>query len=182
MRLVSKKRSLSFLEKVFPGASKGFTLTEVMVAIIIIGLVTALTIPAFSRFNSRQVLVQEAKDLETNLRLVQSQSVSSLEGLLWGVRLVSGAAAYEVFGTRSAYNFRVSSKSKSLSSGVTISSVAPNDGAAANAVFGRLSGEASFVDDNGGSLGGGTAMTITLSYQGQTAEVVITPEGRIYEN
>ena len=106
-----------------PRLRRGFTLVEIMVAIVIIGLVTAVTIPAFSRFNSRQVLVQEIKTLETSLRAVQGQSVSSLKGLLWGVRFRNGSISYWIFGTRDSYSTRVESKQVNLSSGVVTASV-----------------------------------------------------------
>lgn len=54
----------------------GFTIIELLITISIIGLVLTIGLVYYQDFNRRQVVVQAAKDLKSNLRLAQSKALS----------------------------------------------------------------------------------------------------------
>lgn len=53
----------------------GFTLIELLVVISILGLMSLISIPSFSRFASQLTLNASAKTLASDLRQVQSQAI-----------------------------------------------------------------------------------------------------------
>jgi prepilin-type N-terminal cleavage/methylation domain-containing protein len=55
---------------------KGVTFIELMIAVVIIGIVAAMTIGQFDRFIQRQRLKAEGRDLISNLRLARSYAVA----------------------------------------------------------------------------------------------------------
>lgn len=55
---------------------RGFTIIEVMIVMVIIGVIAAMSIGSFDRFIKRQKLKIEARDLISDLRLTRSYAVS----------------------------------------------------------------------------------------------------------
>lgn len=81
----------------------GFTLTEILVSIAIIILLTGLAIPNFRRFSEGQELDIKAADLVEVLRQAQSGSSSSIKctnglpSVNWYVSLSATAENYQVW-------------------------------------------------------------------------------------
>ncbi|MFW6110092.1 MAG: pilus assembly FimT family protein [Patescibacteria group bacterium] len=80
----------------------GFTLIELMVVSAIIITLTVFTIPAFTRFSSRQELRRAAEGLRTDIRTVQNRAVSGIDREVggvpcywWGMKLTEGESDYQ---------------------------------------------------------------------------------------
>ncbi len=58
---------------------RGFTLVELLIVVTIFITVLAMGIASFSRFNRRERLKQAALTLKTNLRLIQTKSISAMK-------------------------------------------------------------------------------------------------------
>lgn len=54
----------------------GFTLIELLIAISIIGIIFTVGLARYNQFNRRQILVQAARELKSNLRLAQSKALA----------------------------------------------------------------------------------------------------------
>lgn len=55
----------------------GFTLIELLVTISIIGILFTISLAKYNEFNRRQILVQAANELKSNLRLAQSKALGA---------------------------------------------------------------------------------------------------------
>ena len=157
---------------------QSFTLLELLVVVAIIGLLTGVSIPAFSAFNRRQTLAQATTSLKTDLRAARSQAVSGVNGKRWGVHLTQGGNSYETFFTTS-FAYVSSGQIKALPSGVTVSVLSRQDEGQANVIFDRLTGKVGVYRNNGTSLGSNIRITLTLS--GTNRYVRVDAGGKIYE-
>lgn len=54
----------------------GFTLIELLVTISIVGIIFALGVAQYNKFNRRQILIQAAQELKSNLRLAQDKALA----------------------------------------------------------------------------------------------------------
>ena len=72
--------------KKYPKNRKGFTLLELLTVMSIIGILTAVSIPSYHIIKRNVTLNNSAKELVSNLRTAQRQSLSSQDGVKWGIR------------------------------------------------------------------------------------------------
>lgn len=72
-----KKSCPTKISKKFSRVNLGFTLIELLITISIIGILSAIGLARYNQFNRRQILVQAAQELKSNLRLVQSKALGA---------------------------------------------------------------------------------------------------------
>lgn len=156
----------------------GFTLIELLITVSIMGILFGLGIARYNAFNRRQILVQAARELKSDLRLAQGKALAgekdcqvcggldksceTQEGdlLLDGWCLSFSAGGYQLYGRCGDQQF--SAKTINLSGrGVSLSFPL------SEACFKPL------------AQGLGQAVTITLSGFGQTQQVKVTQAGEI---
>jgi prepilin-type N-terminal cleavage/methylation domain-containing protein len=174
----------------FSAGSKGFTLVELLAAVLIIGLLTGAVLPIFSSYARRQNLSHAAKQLKTDIQAIKSQAISGVvscvgcAGENWGIHLLLGQSTYVIFSTTGfAYNSNTSAKTKDLSSGVTISRiwVSGTTRNPVNILFERLNGAVSAHWDGGASIPGEPDIRIELNLSGTTRYVRVDSGGKVYE-
>jgi prepilin-type N-terminal cleavage/methylation domain-containing protein len=88
-------------------SSAGFTLLELMIVVVIIGIVTAGIVPGFSSYIRNQNLKQAQEQLKSDMRTVQNKALtgalssSTFAGGVnvkyWGIKFVNGQSAYDYF-------------------------------------------------------------------------------------
>lgn len=78
----------------------GFTLIELLVAISIIGIVFGIGMAKYNEFNRRQILVQAAEGLKSNLRLAQDKALAGEKGCTGALE------GYRVTFSTTSYSFR----------------------------------------------------------------------------
>lgn len=61
----------------------GFTLIELLVAMSIVGILFSLGVAKYQQFNRRQILVQAAQELKSNLRLAQDKALAGEKPSGW---------------------------------------------------------------------------------------------------
>ncbi|GMR19402.1 MAG: hypothetical protein BMS9Abin34_539 [Patescibacteria group bacterium] len=136
-------------------ARSGFTLIELLVVVSITALLTGFAVAAFSNFSRSQRLVQSSQDLKAALKDAQGRSLSSVDGLNWGVRLVLNQSDFEIFASPSlSYNAAAQKLSKQLASGVVVSDLTLQSSNLVSVVFSVISGSVAFTSDDGTCLGG----------------------------
>lgn len=169
-------------------AKYGFTLVELLIVVILIGILTSISIASLSGYTRRQTVTQAAKNLEADLRAAKNRAVSGVEGQLWGIHFDWGTdnQAYTIFSTPSfAYSAGTTEIRKELSANVTITNGQPAFGAGSNIlniVFNRLNGEAGFYNDGGSTTDPPPPFgRITLSLPGVPDQTVtVELGGQIY--
>lgn len=73
--MMKKSCLKTLIPKSYPLSPKfGFTLIELLVSISIIGIIFTIGLARYNQFNRRQILVQAAQELKSNLRLAQSKA------------------------------------------------------------------------------------------------------------
>lgn len=115
---------------------RGFTLIELLVTMSILGILFGIGIAEYNKFNRRQILVQAAQELKTNLRLAQDKALAGEKdcsvcqvGLVcgdsddlvldgWYVSFSSGS--YQIYGSCDGSQFPSSPKTVNLISEITI--------------------------------------------------------------
>lgn len=82
---------------------RGFTLVEVLVALSLVIIITAMTVPTYGRFIDRQSLKQDAFNLKTDLESAKARSLSNIEpsaaasgAAAWGLRATGGTNQYQL--------------------------------------------------------------------------------------
>ena len=121
--------------------SSGFTLIELMFVMTIMGILATIGFAKYMEFNRRQIVLQEARQLKSNLRLAQSKALNteidltvcmvgstygdgndlSLDG--WYVDFPSNQS-YRIYGKCGAFSF--ASQTYSTNSKVTFNPVPPS--------------------------------------------------------
>lgn len=108
-----------------PSKTSGYTLIELIVVVVIIGILFSIGVAKYGEFNRSQIVEQAALDLKNNLRLAQNRAFSGekdtsasacgdtkrLDG--WYVSFASGS--YDIYG-RCGGDTTFSSTTKDLSS------------------------------------------------------------------
>jgi len=77
-----------------PG-ERGFTLMEMMIVVVVIGVIAAMAIPSFLSYMPKLKVKACARDIVSQLRLARSKSVA--ERRPYGVAFDVGAKCYTVF-------------------------------------------------------------------------------------
>lgn len=148
--------------------SAGFTLVELLVVISIIGILSVIAFANFKEFSSAQALKKAAGDVQSFLRLAQSNATSSTlcgssSGVDWTVTLNANSV---VISCPSNPNY----KTLTLQSGTTIS---PTFSVVYSALKGvpSLSGNSNWTNGN---------LTIILDNgKGETKKVILTSGGAV---
>ncbi len=76
---------------------KGFTLTEIMIVIAIIILLSALTLPFGINFFQEQRTEEETISLVNNLKIAQSRAMSGKNNSSWGIKFEPESSRYILF-------------------------------------------------------------------------------------
>lgn len=77
----------------------GFTLIELLVVISVVGILFTIGVARYQAFNRRQLLVQAAQNLKSNLRLAQDKALAGEKdclGRLDGFRVSLAADSYSI--------------------------------------------------------------------------------------
>lgn len=116
---------------------RGFTLTEILVAIAILGIAAAIIIPSFRKFYQEQILRNETMDLVQTLRNIQANSQarvrcsdvnspdkrSSTAGVAKWIVHFSSKTTYTIYDECEDVNIIPVTTVKTLSSGATINKI-----------------------------------------------------------
>lgn len=164
-----KSCSKAVCPKSYPLSHKfGFTLIELLVAISIIGILFTIGLARYNEFNRRQILVQAAQELKSNLRLAQSKAFGAeknCSGTLDGYLVTLDSGTYTIksqcsqggsknYGTPISYSYYGGVQKNSGPSSILFKVLAQ------------------------GVVGVGT---VTLSFSGVgTVDVTVTEAGEIY--
>jgi len=185
---------------------RGYSIIELLIVVVIMGLLAAIVIPSFSNFQQNQDLKLSAEEMASNIRLAQSRSLSGSKGTTcaatdklmgWYFAVQSGVLqnTYSIAGacksssnTITPFNLELKNtkNSKVVINNVKIDSVSYN----ANQVFGLVEpvdGKITFY------LNSLSSVPITYTQQiemtlinnsvagpGNTQKVVVTRSGEIY--
>ncbi len=144
--------------------STGFTLIEILIAIVIILLLSSIVIGGFSRLTRSYVLEKEVGVVRTVLADARARTLSSKDDSAYGVHLQTNQVVLFKGATYSAGD--PLNEVFAIDSGVSLSSIALTGGAT-NIVFERLSGKANAT---------GT-VTVLLASDNSSAQVTIYTTG-----
>lgn len=129
----NKKSSLGF-------AKRGVTLAEVLIIIAVIGIITAIALPQFSKIKENQIQKVAVEDVLSSLNKARSQTLSSLDSSSYGIHFQSDKVLIfkgEVFSVDGADNEIINIISPASISNVTLGEVSGESG---DIYFNRLSG------------------------------------------
>lgn len=122
------------------GIRNGFTVVEVLIAIAIIGVLSALITPYFNSFLARNELKNESLKIVDMLRRARGQAMSGQEDSLWGVHFETSKYVLfrgGVYNASDNFNEEIN-----LPVVLTISVIALNGGGS-DSVFSKIRGETS---------------------------------------
>lgn len=143
---------------------KGFTLIEVLMVVAIVLIITVISLASWVSFSDTTALDNNAKMIETKIKLAKSYSLSALNDVNYGVHLEAGSVT--IFPANASYNpLGADNQVFTLTDGVEI-----YDGVGNDIVFTRLIGTTA----NSGSIGVRVidrptkVKTVTINSQGQT--------------
>lgn len=123
--------------------NKGFTLMEVLIVIGVIALLGAIIFPSLSRFRNEQSLQNTSVNIVNYLNLARSNSLSSLDGINYGIHFDSDDMVYFVGDTYDGN--ALTNQIIPFSTGVILdmtNGLNLNNGSS-NVIFPRLRGEVS---------------------------------------
>lgn len=143
---------------------KGFTLMEVLVVVAILMIIAAISLSSWLSFSDTTALSNNAKMIETKIKLAKSYSLSALNDVNYGVHLEAGSIT--IFPNDTAYTFGdPDNQVFTLTDGVEI-----YDGVGNSIIFDRLTGTTA----NSGNIGiriiarPTKTKIVTINSQGQT--------------
>ncbi len=148
--------------------NKGFTLVELLIAVSILVIITAATIPNFNTFITSQNLLQAREEVKNGIRDAQNRAITGVDSnstyTWWGIKFVNNGstnATYQIGKTTctqaSCPNGPGVTECTTLSTIDVISSVLPGDATFAittspSCIFYKMvSGDVSMVNLNSGS-------------------------------
>lgn len=121
--------------------NKGITVLEILMAVAIIAIITAVVIPSLSKFRKEQTLNNSTSDIISLLNKARNDTVSSLNSTNYGVHFETTRAVYfigSVFDNNAPTNSVVTidtSASIPVSGGISL------NGGGSDVIFTRLTGE-----------------------------------------
>lgn len=98
-----------------PGADHGFTLVELLVVLVIIGVILVISVAAFGEWIDTYRLNRDAKALASEMTMARFRAVSSRQDISFTINIGTGYAA--------SYQFSPGGQLKHLSGSITISSI-----------------------------------------------------------
>lgn len=119
---------------------KAFTVIEVLIAIGIIAVLAAISVPTANVFLSRTELNSEALKITDSLRRARSQAMSGREDSAWGVHFTS--SNYTVFRGSSYNPSEAFNETFTLPGILTLSAITINGGGS-DIIFNRVTGSTS---------------------------------------
>jgi type IV fimbrial biogenesis protein FimT len=144
---------------------KGFTVIELLISIAVIGIITVIVVPQFTKIRENQVLKAAGEDVLSSLNKARSQTLASLDSSEYGVRFEANQVIIFKGTTYSAVspdNVVVSVTSPASITNVTLGGVSGTTG---NLYFNRIYGAPS------------TSGTITISTSSFTKTITISASG-----
>lgn len=118
----------------------GFTITEALIAIAIVSVLSALSVAYFNSFLARNELKNESLKIVDSLRRARGQAMAGQEDSAWGVHFESGK--YVLFKGISYSASDSFNEEIILPAVLTISAITLNGGGS-DAVFSKIRGETS---------------------------------------
>ncbi len=139
---------------------RGFTLPEVMLSVLLIGMIAGMSIPFFQIFLTRNELDQTTSTYAQTLRRAQLTSIAKDGDSLWGVRV--GASSILLF-KGSSYALRDQTFDESTSIAPTVA----------------VSGLLEVVFQKGSGIPTATGTTVFTSSNGEIRNVTINQKGMV---
>jgi len=156
-----------------PKKQKGFTLVELLISVSVIVILTAIAFPIFTTTGSNQTLIQNSENIKSDIRLVQTKSLSGIvsgDNGYWGARFIcaGGKSTNYILGqpnnAEDPLSEITSGEQKSLTSGVYVECV--------------NSFQVVFTKNAAKPVGGGTTITVSDDVHPDKT-IVINREGSI---
>ena len=117
---------------------KGFSLIEIVIVIAIFVVLFALTLTAFSRFNSNQALNRSVSEVTSVLNEARALTLASFDNTVYGVHLLSDSTT--LFKGQTFSPSDPDNKITTISSKVSISNIVLSGGGN-DIIFQRLTGK-----------------------------------------
>ncbi|MEI7809930.1 MAG: prepilin-type N-terminal cleavage/methylation domain-containing protein [bacterium] len=144
---------------------KGFTIVEMLIVIVIIGILVAIVLPSFSAMRQNQALKNTVSDVVSSLDKARSQTLASLNSSEYGVHFQSNKIV--IFKGTSYSANDANNTSINVTSPATLSSISLTGGAS-DIYFARLSGTPNVT---------GTIVVSVSSNQSLTKTITISATG-----
>ncbi len=178
-------RSIHYHSPFSSKLNSGFTLIELLIVFSLMAILMAVGITSYRNFSQRQILVQAAKELKSNLRLIQQKAITGEKensatscrgGSAWGdfddrkldgwYLTLTGTTGYQYYGqcSQGANTYPFGSTSVDLQARSIAISVSP---AGALLRFYPL------------TKGTAQAVTYTLTAGSQSQQITVSKEGEI---
>jgi len=142
---------------------KGITISEILLAIAIIGILAVLVLPGFAKIKKVQVLKSATENIVSIVGKARSQTLSSLDSSEYGVHF--GSDEIVLFKGTSYSESDPNNKNTEIIFPASISSISLT-GEAVDLYFNRLSGLPSVSGTITVSVPGLSSKTITISAMG----------------
>lgn len=138
----------------------GFTLTEVLITIALLGVLVAITLPVGISFYQRETLEDTALNVGSTLRRARLQAIAEKRDAAFGVKILS--TSFVLF-EGGSWAGRTVTEDESFNFPTGVSAAGLDE-----VVFVKLSGEPNMTG------------TITLSLGGAGRTITVNPRGVIY--
>lgn len=120
--------------------NKGISVIEILIAVSIIAIISAIVVPSLSKFHNQQVIKNTAEDVISLLNEARNSTISSKDSNTYGVQFQSDRV---ILFSGSSFSDSPSNKQINFDSSVTIPAIGgiSLNGGGSNVVFDRITGD-----------------------------------------